>query len=117
MLSPEAAQNFGLVVHELTTNSIKYGALSVALGKITVSWKPLEKDGRQMIYIVWTETGGPPATEPSRKGFGTTVIKRHAEGAFGGQVVTEYRETGFEWSLEAPMRYFIPKRPDQAGPL
>ncbi|WP_418137719.1 sensor histidine kinase [Agrobacterium sp. El2ro-1b] len=113
MLSPEAAQNFGLVVHELTTNSIKYGALSVPPGQITISWKELEKDGRQMLRLVWTETGGPPATEPSRRGFGTTVIKRHAEGAFGGNVTTEYRKTGFEWSLEAPMRYFIPKRTEQ----
>ncbi|MGP4752889.1 sensor histidine kinase [Agrobacterium pusense] len=115
MLSPEAAQNFGLVVHELTTNSIKYGALSAPSGKITVRWKPVEKDGRQMLHLVWTETGGPPAQEPSRKGFGTTVIKRHAEGAFGGNVTTEYRESGFEWALEAPMRYFTPKRSDQAG--
>lgn len=114
MLSPEAAQNFGLVVHELTTNSIKYGALTVPVGKITVSWKLFEKDGRQMLHLLWTETGGPPAREPTRKGFGTTVIKRHAEGAFGGQVTTEYRETGFEWSLEAPMRYFVPKRTEQA---
>ncbi|QSZ59676.1 sensor histidine kinase [Rhizobium sp. ZX09] len=115
MLSPEAAQNFGLVVHELTTNSIKYGALSAPSGKITVRWKSVEKDGRQMLHLVWTETGGPPAQEPSRKGFGTTVIKRHAEGAFGGNVTTEYRESGFEWALEAPMRYFTPKRSDQAG--
>lgn len=115
MLSPEAAQNFGLVIHELTTNSIKYGALSVPIGKITVRWQPFEKDGRQMIHLVWTETGGPPASEPSRKGFGTTVIKRHAEGAFGGQVLTEYREAGFEWTLEAPMRYFTPKRSEQTG--
>ncbi|MCZ4432811.1 sensor histidine kinase [Agrobacterium sp. SOY23] len=115
MLSPEAAQNFGLVIHELTTNSIKYGALSVPYGKITLRWQSLEKDGRQMLHLVWTETGGPPAREPSRSGFGTTVIKRHAEGAFGGQVVTEYRETGFEWSLEAPLRYFIPKRSEQTG--
>lgn len=115
MLSPEAAQNFGLVVHELTTNSIKYGALSARSGKITVRWEPVEKDGRQMLHLVWTETGGPPAQEPSRKGFGTTVIKRHAEGAFGGNVTTEYRESGFEWALEAPMRYFTPKRSDQAG--
>ncbi|TGR65061.1 histidine kinase [bacterium M00.F.Ca.ET.194.01.1.1] len=114
-LSPEAAQNFGLVVHELTTNSIKYGALSAPSGKITVRWEPVEKDGRQMLHLVWTETGGPPAQEPSRKGFGTTVIKRHAEGAFGGNVTTEYRESGFEWALEAPMRYFTPKRSDQAG--
>ncbi len=115
MLSPEAAQNFGLVVHELTTNSIKYGALSAPSGKITVRWEPVEKDGRKMLHLVWTETGGPPAQEPSRKGFGTTVIKRHAEGAFGGNVTTEYRESGFEWALEAPMRYFTPKRSDQAG--
>lgn len=113
MLSPEAAQNFGLVVHELTTNSIKYGALSVPSGTITIRWRLHDKDGRQMIHLAWTETGGPAASEPSRKGFGTTVIKRHAEGAFGGQVITTYRATGFEWSLEAPMRYFTPKRTEQ----
>jgi two-component sensor histidine kinase len=115
MLSPEAAQNFGLVIHELTTNSIKYGSLSVPSGKITLRWQSLEKDGRQMIHLVWTETGGPPAREPSRKGFGTAVTKRHPEGTFAGQVLTEYRESGFEWSLEAPMRYFTPKRSEQTA--
>ncbi len=115
MLSPEAAQNFGLVLHELTTNSIKYGALSTSQGKITLHWKTFEKDGQDMVLVQWTESGGPPASQPTRKGFGTTVIKRHAEGAFGGQVVTDYLATGFVWTLEAPMRYFVPKQSEQFG--
>lgn len=115
MLSPEAAQNFGLVLHELTTNSIKYGALSTSRGEIRLSWKKLEKDGQDLLALRWVEVGGPPATQPTRKGFGTTVIKRHAEGSFGGQVVTEYLATGFVWSLEAPLRYFIQKPSEQLG--
>jgi len=68
-----------------------------------------------MVLVQWTESGGPPASQPTRKGFGTTVIKRHAEGAFGGQVVTDYLATGFVWTLEAPMRYFVPKQSEQFG--
>lgn len=112
MLSPEAAQNLGLVAHELTTNSIKYGALSVSEGEILIDWTGFEKEGREMIRLVWTETGGPPAEEPSGKGFGTTIIKRHAEAAFGGVVTTDYLESGFQWSLVAPKRYFLPRKPE-----
>jgi two-component sensor histidine kinase len=107
MLAPEAAQNLGLILHELTTNSIKYGALSVPTGAVVITWDHPEDD---MLNIVWQETGGPPAVPPSRSGFGTTIIKRHAESAFSGTVLTDYETTGFRWTLRAPVRHFATKK-------
>lgn len=108
MLSPEAAQNLGLILHELTTNSIKYGALSVKDGIVEIEWQHSEReDGQEMITICWREKNGPPASPPSRKGFGSTIVKRHAEGAFSGLVDIDYAVTGFVWTLTAPQRFFM----------
>lgn len=108
MLSPEAAQNLGLILHELTTNSIKYGALSVKNGIVEIEWQQSEReDGQEMMTIYWREKNGPAAEQPSRKGFGSTIVKRHAEGAFSGVVAMDYAPSGFAWTLTAPTRYFI----------
>jgi two-component sensor histidine kinase len=104
MLKAEAVQNLGLVLHELATNSVKYGALSVPHGRVRISWDDVAPgdDGEPKIRLVWEESGGPPVTEPSRKGFGTTIIQRHAVAAFGGQVDVEFRPEGLVWRLVAP---------------
>lgn len=104
MLKAEAVQNLGLVLHELATNSVKYGALSVAHGRVRIRWDDIEpgEDGAPRITLVWEESGGPLVTEPSRKGFGTTIIQRHAVAAFGGQVDVEFRPEGLVWRLVAP---------------
>lgn len=108
MLSPEAAQNLGLILHELTTNSIKYGALSVKNGIVEIEWNRSQReDSQEMLTICWAEKNGPAAIPPSRKGFGSTIIKRHAEGAFSGIVEMEYARTGFVWTLIAPRQYFV----------
>lgn len=104
MLKAEAVQNLGLVLHELATNSVKYGALSVPHGRVRIRWDDVspEDDGRPKIRLVWEESGGPLVSEPSRKGFGTTIIQRHAIAAFGGQVDVEFRPEGLIWRLVAP---------------
>lgn len=70
-LRPASAQCFGMIVHELATNAVKYGALSGGAGEIGVHWS-LDDNGSLM--LVWEETGGPPAPEPEHKGTGTAVI-------------------------------------------
>ena len=106
-LRAEAVQNLGLVLHELATNSIKYGALSVPEGRIRVSWTQDDpSDPTSLLHLSWQEMGGPPAKEPAQTGFGTTIVKRHAAAAFGGQVDIQYRETGLVWSLNAPREAF-----------
>jgi two-component sensor histidine kinase len=104
MLKAEAVQNLGLVLHELATNSVKYGALSVPQGRVRISWQDIAagEDGMVRIKLVWEESGGPPVKEPSRKGFGSTIIQRHAIAAFGGQVDVEFHPEGLIWRLVAP---------------
>jgi PAS domain S-box-containing protein len=71
ILEPQSAQSIAMVLHELTTNAVKYGALSVPSGRVRVAWSA-PTDGK--FVLRWTETDGPPVKPPARKGFGTRVI-------------------------------------------
>ncbi|WP_051484226.1 sensor histidine kinase [Rhizobium sp. CF080] len=108
ILKAEAVQNFGLILHELATNSVKYGALSVPRGEVHIAWKDLidEDDGESRLELVWEEKNGPAVREPSRTGFGTTIIKRHAAAAFAGHVEVDFRKEGLCWTLNAPRASF-----------
>lgn len=72
-LEPKAFATMALVVHEMMTNSAKYGALADSTGEVEVVWK---LDQGSMLTIEWKERGGPPVQPPSRRGFGTTIIER-----------------------------------------
>ena len=107
VLRAEAVQNLGLILHELATNSVKYGALSTSDGRVSLSWNLQEaEDGEPMVVIDWLEENGPPVEEPSATGFGTTIIKRHAAAAFSGYVEIDYAKKGFRWKLSGPRRVF-----------
>jgi PAS domain S-box-containing protein len=71
ILKPQSAQTIAMVLHELTTNAVKYGALSVASGRIRVEWL---RPGDGKLVLRWKETKGPPVKPPARQGFGTRVI-------------------------------------------
>jgi PAS domain S-box-containing protein len=70
-LRPPSAQSLGMVLHELATNAVKYGALSTGGGEVRVRW---HVDENGTVMLVWEETGGPLCAEPSGKGTGTAVI-------------------------------------------
>lgn len=108
ILKAEAVQNLGLILHELATNSVKYGALSVPQGKVRIAWKDVldETGSEPNLRLVWEERDGPPVHEPARTGFGTTIIKRHAAAAFSGQVDVDFRSEGLCWILTAPRSSF-----------
>lgn len=103
-LTPAAAQGIGMAFHELATNSIKHGALSVESGTVSVSWHIEETQNGDFFEIVWQERDGPIVEQPERQGFGSTVIKRMAAAAVNGTVDLEYRRTGLYWRLWAPTR-------------
>jgi two-component sensor histidine kinase len=65
-----AAQPIALIIHELITNSVKYGALSTNLGRISINWEIREA----LLELSWEESGGPPVRPPSTFGFGTTMV-------------------------------------------
>ena len=99
LLTPEAAQDFSLIVHELATNALKYGALSRADGTVAISGDERE-DG--MFQFVWTEKGGPAiASPPTRAGFGQTVLWEMPK-ALQAEVTVEYRPSGLRYELIAP---------------
>ncbi|HLH96179.1 MAG TPA: HWE histidine kinase domain-containing protein [Xanthobacteraceae bacterium] len=78
-LRAKTAQDLSLIVHELATNAVKYGALSNVSGAVAVSWK-MASDG-QAVKFRWSERGGPPVAPPRRRGFGTTLLSATFPGA------------------------------------
>jgi two-component sensor histidine kinase len=115
-LKSEAVQNLGLVLHELSTNAVKYGALSRPEGRIRIAWEIHDKDGdAPRLVLTWCERGGPPVTAPKHKGFGTQIMERHAAWTFGGQVTIDYGTEGLFWTLDAPLRAFVEEPPALAN--
>jgi PAS domain S-box-containing protein len=104
LLSPKAAQNIGLALHELCTNALKYGALSVPGGRVRVSWAPIPEGLR----LVWEEEGGPRVAPPTRTGFGRVVTEPMIEKALGAFVKTEFAPQGVRWTLDLPAEEFGP---------
>lgn len=74
-LPPQTALHFTLIFHELATNALKHGALSVPDGSVQVTWRRKNEDASK-IEMLWRERGGPWVQQPSHKGFGTTLISR-----------------------------------------
>jgi PAS domain S-box-containing protein len=64
----------GMALHELTTNSAKYGALSTLGGRVDVEWRVVTEADRRRLEFEWTESGGPPVTAPDKKGFGSQLL-------------------------------------------
>jgi PAS domain S-box-containing protein len=94
-LNAAAAQAIGLALHELATNAGKYGALSVDCGHVDVGWRA---DG-DVFAMSWTESDGPPVSQPERRGFGSIVIESMAKRTVGGEVQLDYAPSGLTWRL------------------
>ncbi|MEN3228305.1 PAS domain S-box protein [Methylorubrum rhodesianum] len=103
----KAALSLALMMHELTTNAVKYGALSVPDGRVDLAWA-LAAGGADgpTLRIEWRERGGPPVTAPSRKGFGSRLIERGLTGQVGGKLSLTYPTEGVICVVEAPLRNF-----------
>jgi len=103
LLRPEAAEAIGLALHELATNAVKYGALSVLGGHVTISWA-LEDSGTEtrQFLVNWVERGGPAVTPPSRTGFGHVVFDRLVTKSLNGKVAIDFAHEGLGWKLSIP---------------
>jgi two-component sensor histidine kinase len=99
IIQPRALTTLALVLHELMTNSSKYGALSVATGKVVIQLVRCDDDALEMI---WTEIGGPPVKQPQRRGFGSTLIERSIPHELGGNAEVFYYPTGLKASFLLP---------------
>ncbi len=102
-LGGRALMTLALVLHELQTNAMKYGALSSDSGKVELFWKILDTDETPRLWLQWSETGGPKVKRPSRTGFGTRLLTSGATMALGGEVVLDHAPEGVTWLLIAPV--------------
>jgi two-component system CheB/CheR fusion protein len=103
MLNADAVHNFSLVLHELATNALKYGALTRPQGKVLVSWEldgPENKSPR--FRMSWREMGGPSVVPPQRTGFGTSVISEAPKHELDAEVTLAYEAAGVSWSIDMP---------------
>ncbi len=104
-LSPTAFSTLALVIHELVTNSAKYGALNDSSGSVSLDVR-LQPDG--VAQLSWREENGPPVQAPQRRGFGTTIIERSIPFELKGQADARFRVTGFEADFLLPSAHVRP---------
>ncbi|MGB3627382.1 MAG: HWE histidine kinase domain-containing protein, partial [Henriciella sp.] len=113
-LKPDKAQVLGMALHELATNAVKYGALSSAGGRIEISWSTDDRPAADpRLRMSWRETGGPPAEEPQKRGFGSIVTTTLVQRSLGGDVDVEFAPTGLVWRLSCSAEDNL--IPDAAG--
>lgn len=101
IIGPRATLSLSLMLHELATNAAKYGALTAPDGKVAVSWTVTGDGDKDMLRLSWKERGGPPAKEPTRKGFGSRLIRMGLTGS--GGVTLSYGPEGLTVAATAPL--------------
>jgi two-component sensor histidine kinase len=106
-LSPKATVALGMAVHELATNALKYGALSVPEGSVRVVWA-LESGDDPRLRLTWTEQGGPPVAPPTRHGFGARLLEKGLAGELSAQVSLAYDSLGLVCTMRLPIRALEP---------
>jgi two-component sensor histidine kinase len=102
VLAPGQLQPLSLILHELATNAVKYGALSAPNGQIRVGWT-VETDDAQRLRLDWQEVGGPPASAPTSTGFGTRLIQV-AAAELGGHPELAYGPEGLKAEILVSLR-------------
>jgi PAS domain S-box-containing protein len=99
-LGPHTVTTFALIIHELATNSAKYGSLSVEQGDLHITWS-CDDD---VLVLKWEETGGPAITgPPSSQGFGTVLSDHSVRVQLGGTLTHEWNRAGLAVELSAPI--------------
>ncbi|SHH31582.1 HWE histidine kinase domain-containing protein [Bradyrhizobium erythrophlei] len=100
MLEPYTAQTVAISLHELATNAAKYGSLSATDGYVEIGWSRTA-DGR--LSLRWIESGGPPVTPPTHRGFGTSIMENIIAGQLKGEVRFDWRDQGLTCEIALPL--------------
>lgn len=113
VLPPDAAQPLAMAAHELATNALKHGALSVLEGSVTVCWETERgSNAATLLRLRWAETCGPILTGPPGKhGFGTRVLDGTIRGQLGGTVTLAWEASGLICEMEVPLRQPLSTEP------
>jgi PAS domain S-box-containing protein len=104
-LRPNAAVALVLVLHELATNAVKYGALSDDAGQVAIGWSVEQvPDEMPVLHLHWIESDGPPVAPPTRHGFGSRLVTTSIERQMGGAIALDYAPGGLVCRMSFPLR-------------
>ncbi|HWJ68895.1 MAG TPA: CHASE domain-containing protein [Sphingobium sp.] len=101
LISPNDALTVGLMLHELLTNAVRYGALSAPEGELHISW---QIDSPDLVSVVWEERNGPPVTPPERRGFGLNLIERALAHELDKPITVEFPPSGLRCRFTISLR-------------
>jgi len=101
LISPNDALSIGLALHELLTNATRYGALSTDEGEVSLHWEVV---GSETVSVSWEERGGPPVSEPAKRGFGLNLIERALAHELGRPIRIEFPQAGLRCQFAIPLR-------------
>jgi len=108
-VSPAAVLPLAMILNELCTNAVKYGALSNGEGRIAIS--AVIDVSKQRFGLTWTETGGPAVAVPTRHSFGTRLIEQGFVGELRGHAHLSFEPSGVVCKLDIPLASLTPARP------
>ena len=115
-LTPAQVLPFSLILHELATNSLKYGALSAPSGAVRIGWEVLADGAGPMLRLTWRESGGPRIRPPRKQGFGTQMIRLSAAATLQGEATLDFDPEGLVATLTVPLRPVFNAAPHAAAP-
>ena len=113
----QTALALAMALHELGTNAIKYGALSVSQGRVAISWHVETVSNAPMLNLVWREHGGPPVAEPTHRGFGSALIEQAFGQAGTDSARIRYLPGGVEFHVCFALAERLSKGGDHASKL
>ena len=102
-ISGRRSTSLTMAMHELATNALKYGALSVDAGRVAVCWRVEEVSGVDRLHIEWREQGGPPVTPPKQRGFGSRLVERGLAMELNGKADIAFRPEGVVCEITASL--------------
>ena len=107
-LDARQGQSVGLALHELASNAVRHGSLSVPAGRLRVGWRVEDRKGSRWLRLSWRESGGPPVRVPRTAGFGQTVIERAVAYELGGTTELRFEPDGLVYELAFPLASDVP---------
>jgi PAS domain S-box-containing protein len=105
-VTPRMALTLAMVFHELTTNAVKYGALSAPAGRVDVNWR-IGAGAAQTLEIGWLESGGPIVAEPQRRGFGSRFIEGSVSAELNGEARLAFDQSGLRCAIVVPLEHTV----------
>jgi two-component sensor histidine kinase len=115
-LAPDGAVAFTLAFHELATNASKYGALSMAAGRVQIRWTRVVRGTEQRVELTWRELHGPPVRAPTRRGFGSRLIEDGLKAELGALVHLDFAPEGLICTITASLHATDQTAIESTGP-